>query len=71
MDRIVWKRKPGLPRWDGLVATLREVELGQEVIAEGLKAQDVSWHLRAARRGSNRWYESRTVAGGALIRRCE
>jgi hypothetical protein len=71
MERIVWKRKPGLPRWDGLVSTLREVELGQEVIAEGLKAREVSWHMRAARRGTEKWFEARTIADGALIRRFE
>jgi hypothetical protein len=55
----------------GLLATLRGIEVGQKVLAVGLRTADVHNHMRAARRGSARWYEARTVTTGVEIRRTE
>ncbi len=77
MTRIIWTPPASKPASgsraapDGLIATLRDIACGQEVLVVGRKTPAVGGHIAAARRGSTRWYSSRTIAAGALIVRTE
>lgn len=75
--RIEWtppRQKPqsgSTPSKTGLIATLRRIGVGHEVLVKGWTTKKTNGHLLAARRGSARWYESKTITAGVLIRRCE
>ncbi len=50
---------------------LRALPCGQSVLIPGKKSADVDNHMRRARLGTRKWFESRTVRDGVLIARVE
>ena len=50
------------------IAALR---VGQTYTVPGLTARDVRAYIARAKRGSGKWFESRTLTTGACIRRIE
>lgn len=67
MAPIVWTKTPVQSRAEGLIATLRRIGRSQAVLVPGWQAEDVRGHMRAARRGTEKWFVSKTTMAGAWI----
>lgn len=55
----------------GLVNRLRSLSIGDSLLVPGRTTHDVHNHMRAARRGGEKWFQSRTLTTGVRIWRTE
>jgi len=62
---------PASSKTRGLIAWLRGLEIGESILVPEKTAREVSGHIRAARRGTPKWFTSKTTAAGARVWRVE
>lgn len=69
--RTNWTRRADQTRAQGLIATLRRIEVGDTILIADWTAQQARCHMRSARLGTSKWFEARTLTAGAEILRVE
>jgi hypothetical protein len=74
MDAIVIERGIPAPNRVGpnsLIAILRNLRVGESVLVPGKTAKQMSSYIRPAKRGTCKFFESKTMTTGARVWRLE